>query len=218
MSPESYVLSLEEYRRCGDLDRFVEEIRAGLSDDELGQAVVFEAICRGDAALLGVLERMGIRLSVNDSVGVPRGHIHGALQQFGDAPQIVRRLVDCGVDPNERFMNDWTPLHLAASMGFVSSARELIACGADVNAVTAIDGGWTPLMEAAAGGHAEAVQVLLSAGANPGIVNGYEGADAREIARRRAHEEVVRIIDLFEKEAPWRGKRARRNKDADRNP
>ena len=58
-----------------------------------------------------------------------------------------------------------TPLMRAAASADVSSIKEAIARGGDIDAMDS--SGWTALMYAAASSHSEPVQLLLKAGANP---------------------------------------------------
>lgn len=58
----------------------------------------------------------------------------------------------------------WTPLHWAASMGQVESAKLLLDAGATVDSSDSAS--WTPLFWAAVKGHVEMTTLLLSRGAN----------------------------------------------------
>jgi uncharacterized protein len=65
-------------------------------------------------------------------------------------------------------LND-TPLHTVCSWGELEPVRQLIAAGADVNAIG--DHEATPLFNAIIGENAEVVSLLLKSGANPNIKN-----------------------------------------------
>ena len=60
------------------------------------------------------------------------------------------------IDVNQLNPNAETPLMMAAMLGQVRMAEQLIARGADVNKT-----GWTPLHYAATGGHVDMVRLLL---------------------------------------------------------
>jgi len=60
---------------------------------------------------------------------------------------LVRSMLDAGVDVNEPAENQWTPLHYAAEAGHVFVVELLLKRGADVEARTAE--GYTPLDVAA---------------------------------------------------------------------
>ncbi len=94
----------------------------------------------------------------------------------GARTQVRKMLVNHGIDGLRRLTGDlndlyeegqggFTPLLFAARNGDLSSARLLIAAGANVNDTT--PGGATPLVIAAFSGQSELAQQLLEAGANP---------------------------------------------------
>ena len=56
---------------------------------------------------------------------------------------------------------DHTPLHRAALTGRTQVAADLVAKGADVNAMDESTFGWTPLHEAAFAGHVGIAELLL---------------------------------------------------------
>ena len=70
-------------------------------------------------------------------------------------------------------------MHVASDHGRLDIVRELLAHGADVDAVTKED--HSPLLGASAFGHVEVVRALLAAGANKRHVNVY-GDSARDFA------------------------------------
>lgn len=80
-----------------------------------------------------------------------------------DRLQIVRLLVNRGADLGMRGLNDWTPLHYAASTGDVEAVRILLSLGSDPQLRTRIDDCATALEEAERGGFREAAAVLRDA-------------------------------------------------------
>jgi len=91
--------------------------------------------------------------SLNDFKVAP---IHSACA--GNHMEIVRLLVDHGVDVNASQMSGVTPLHTAAHLGSVDLANVLLAAGADVRATT--EKGETPKDLALVDGHQQVAQLL----------------------------------------------------------
>jgi hypothetical protein len=106
----------------------------------------------------------------------------------------VRELLRMGASVKARSVGDLTPLHYAASRGYVDIAKLLLEHGADVNARD-MDG-WTPLHAASFCGHAYAAGLLLDHGADPSIRD-YRGRTPLDFAREKGHEEVARVIEEF---------------------
>jgi len=80
---------------------------------------------------------------------------------------LVRDLVDRGVDTSARDIAGYTALMCAAYAGKLEVVKLLIGAGSDVNA-SDLEGS-TPLMFAAQNGHCEVVEALVKAGANPNL-------------------------------------------------
>ncbi len=83
-----------------------------------------------------------------------------------DRLAIVRLLIESGADPNMRGINDWTPLHYAASHGDEAALRVLLTAGADPTLRTRIDQCETPAQEAERAGHAACATLLRAAAGN----------------------------------------------------
>jgi hypothetical protein len=69
-----------------------------------------------------------------------------------DVDAIVRLLLSCGADPNQRGINDYTPLHMAVAERNAEAVRILLDGGADPELRTRIDDCVTPLDIAKAAG------------------------------------------------------------------
>jgi len=78
-----------------------------------------------------------------------------------DAYQILELLLEAGADPDQRGLNDYTPLHWAAADGDERVVRLLLAHGADPTARTRIDDFETPRDVARHAGH-QAIADLLA--------------------------------------------------------
>lgn len=87
-----------------------------------------------------------------------------------------------------------TPLGLAASIGWVDGARQLIARGANVD--LANSRGETPLILAVHGRHLDVVQLLVTQGADPNRQDSAAGYSALEHARRDARDgAIARLLE-----------------------
>lgn len=103
----------------------------------------------------------------------------------------------------------WTPLHYAASMGKVDTARMLLANKAIVNAPS--PDGTTPLMMAAFSGSDAMVQLLLDAGADVTTRN-LKGQSAADWARHKGFGDLAGKLDALADKVQAR-RRAQREKD-----
>ena len=77
-----------------------------------------------------------------------------------DVHTLIEMLLAHGADVDQRGLDDFTPLHLAAAQGDLGAIDILLAHGADPNTATRIDDYETPLEVAAAAGHTAVVERL----------------------------------------------------------
>jgi len=80
-----------------------------------------------------------------------------------DKYEVLDLLISAGADVNQRGLNDWTPLHYAASREDTRAIELLVARGADLNARTRVDDYATPLEEAENLGWHKAAEALKKA-------------------------------------------------------
>lgn len=80
-----------------------------------------------------------------------------------DALDVLALLLEAGADPNQRGLNDWTPLHMAVAERRIEAVRLLLDAGADPRLRTRIDDGATPRDDAEAAGLAEIAALLREA-------------------------------------------------------
>ena len=80
-----------------------------------------------------------------------------------DVPEIVSLLLEFGVDPNQRGINDYTALHMAVGERNADAVKLLLAAGADPQARTRIDDYETPLELATRAGLHDIAALLSSA-------------------------------------------------------
>lgn len=67
-----------------------------------------------------------------------------------DALALLETLIHAGADPNQRGVNDWTPLHYAIAQGDLKAVPLLLRLGADPDLATRIDDRTTPREDARA--------------------------------------------------------------------
>ncbi len=102
---------------------------------------------------------------------------------------VAKELIARGANIDLADTDDWTPLHIATSISFISIMGLLLSNGADIEAWTEkrkstseIKGGHTPFLLACSNSHPEAVHFLLEGGADPLVVNIKEGWSALTLA------------------------------------
>jgi len=81
-----------------------------------------------------------------------------------DVDDILRLLLSFGTDPNQRGINDYTPLHMAVAERNPLAVQILLDAGADPELATRIDDCETPLEMATTAGQADVVSILAHKG------------------------------------------------------
>lgn len=127
---------------AGDLDFFVEEVRA----NHIGKVRTYI--------------QNGIDVNARDVFGDNSGLHWAAILGLAE---MARLLIDSGADLDIRNHEGNTPLHWAAGEGQKELVVILIAHGADVNARG--KGAWTPLRWAEAQSQKEIARILIASGA-----------------------------------------------------
>ncbi|ENH68003.1 Ankyrin repeat domain-containing protein 50 [Fusarium oxysporum f. sp. cubense race 1] len=105
---------------------------------------------------------------------------------------MVRILVDRGVDINAPDANSRTPLHLSATIGNMEMARVLCEGGAVIE--TTSESGHTPLHVAAMKGHTEVAELLLEKGADIEASDNFGGFTPLGFAASMNHSAVTRLL------------------------
>jgi len=103
-------------------------------------------------------------------------------------------LLDRGADPNQPGVNDDTPLIVAARVGYLEAAEQLLLRKAKVD--LANRKGETPLIAAVQQRRREVVELLLEYGANPDKTDNVAGLSARDYAKRDSRSrEILALIE-----------------------
>jgi ankyrin repeat protein len=79
-----------------------------------------------------------------------------------DTLDIIKLLLKFDTDPNQRGINDCTPLHMAVSEQYLPAIRVLLEAGADPRLRTRIDDYETPLEMAERAGLIEIAEMLAA--------------------------------------------------------
>jgi ankyrin repeat protein len=77
---------------------------------------------------------------------------------------MLELLLRFGADPNQRGINDWTPLHMAVAERNAEAIPILLAAGADPTLATGIDDYETPVEMAKQAGRGDLAALLNAAG------------------------------------------------------
>ncbi|ERF70990.1 hypothetical protein EPUS_03269 [Endocarpon pusillum Z07020] len=115
--------------------------------------------------------------------------LHLAIQE--EQPDMVNLLLSHGADINSTGYHNWTPLHIAASIGHLALTQLCLARGANVAALT--DTAQTPLHKACSSRNILVVKALLEAGADKTAKN-QRGMGAIHVAAHQKNLDVVRLL------------------------
>jgi ankyrin repeat protein len=88
---------------------------------------------------------------------------HAGSPKRHDMPEILQLLLSYGADPNQRGVNDYTPLHMAVDVRNLPALRILLDAGADPLLRTRIDDVETPRELAERSGLTDFIAVLVAA-------------------------------------------------------
>ena len=167
---------IDEAFRNGDL----EGLRAAVDDptlipngrmpDTVGSCLVY-AIYHSPLAFIRTLLEIGADPNAPVDDGFPpliaalscAREVPGATRRR-DVDDILRLLLTFGADPNQRGINDYTPLHMAVAERQAFAVQILLDGGANADVRTRIDECETPLEMAQAAGLADIAAILARGG------------------------------------------------------
>jgi len=167
---------IDEAFRAGDLDG----LRAAVDDpalipngrlpDTVGSCLVY-AIYHSPLAFIRTLLEIGAAPNAPVYDGFPPliaalscgQEVPGARRRL-DVADVLRLLLASGADPNQRGINDYTPLHMAVATRSPLAVQILLDGGADPDLRTRIDECETPLEMARSAGLADIEAILARKG------------------------------------------------------
>jgi ankyrin repeat protein len=124
-----------------------------------GEIILEYAIYHSALPSVRALLELGADPNYQDHAGFP-SLIAALSSARADRYQVIELLLSFGADIQQRGVNDYTPLHYAATTDDLRAIELLLAHGADPGARTRIDHHATPLEEAQILGRSKAVQAL----------------------------------------------------------
>jgi uncharacterized protein len=167
---------IDEAFRAGDL----EALRRALDDptvvpngampDAVGSCLVY-AISHSPLTFIRTLLELGANPNAPVDDGFPpliaalscARDIPGATKR-ADVDEVIRLLLSYGADPNQRGINDYTPLHMAVAVRATLGVQYLLDGGADADLRTRIDECETAGEMAAAAGLTDIAELLARKG------------------------------------------------------
>lgn len=209
---------LTEAIKNGDAERvraLASENQASLASGENGVTPVLLAIYHGKPDIARLLVTLGAPLSFAERCALGQeeealqnltadralleqrsgdGHTPLGLAIFFGHGSLARKLIEAGADVNAAAANaqQVAPLHAAAAVRDVETARALLARGADPNARQ--QQGFTPLHGAASRGDLEMAALLLAHGADR-LARTDDGLTAADVARKYGHPDFAEWLE-----------------------
>jgi uncharacterized protein len=142
----------------------------GVMPIEIGSCLVF-AVYRSPLSFIRTLLELGADPNAPVDDGFPPliAALSCAQQTNGTTPRadvddVLRLLLAFGADPNQRGINDYTPLHMAVAVRHPQAVAILLDAGADPSLRTRIDDCDTPIEMAKAAGFAALAWVMARKG------------------------------------------------------
>jgi len=159
-----------------------------------GSTFLHEAVLEGKDELLALLLASGADFRLQDALGNTPLHVaamHGSTAN-------VAALLDAGAAPDPA-SRGWTPLMLALNRQHTEIANQLLAAGAQLNAVEP-EQGWTPLLVACEQGMTEMAIELIRRGASvQATLTGGDSAGCQPLHLCSYHGDIALVAALLEK-------------------
>ena len=160
-------IAIETALRAGRLDDLPESITSdpdypNVRDRYTSTPLVVLAVSWAPVPCVRELVEAGADLNVEVDDGFP-ALLNAVMSRREDRHEMVEALVDLGADLEARGINNWTPLHAAASTNDAAMVQLLLRLGADAMARTVIDDDATPLEEARRAQASEVIPLLEAA-------------------------------------------------------
>ncbi|KAG6932094.1 cyclin dependent kinase inhibitor 2C [Chelydra serpentina] len=146
------------------------------------------------AAARGDLEQLTNLLQTNVNVNAQNGFGRTALQvmKLGN-PEIARRLLITGANPDLKDSTGFAVIHDAARAGFLDTLQTLLEFNADVNIED--NEGNLPLHLAAKEGHLPVVEFLIKHTASKVEHQNKKGDTAYDLAKLYKRNDVVKLME-----------------------
>ena len=187
-------MTTPEQERCREAERFrridaafrdgdLDALRAAVEDPDaipngpmplaVGPCLEY-AIYHSPIAFIRTLLEIGADPNPDDHSGFPPliaalscNQVVPGSTRRPDVAEIVALLLEFGADPDQRGINDYTPLHMAASVDHADAVQLLLKAGADPRLRTRIDDYETARELAGKAGHQTIEAMLAEAEGNP---------------------------------------------------
>lgn len=186
----------------GDLDALRHELEPlgdfpnAVPDLSIGSLLVY-AIYHGPMTLVEGLLDAGADPNASDGDGFPPLVAALSPAERDDVADVLGLLLDRGADIEQRGINDYTPLHLAAETGRIDLVDLLLERGADPDAFTRIDDMEVPLEIAEARGHRAVAERLRPRTTVPDWIRASREGDAATLRRMLAAGQAVDATDGY---------------------
>ncbi|XP_048865095.1 ankyrin repeat domain-containing protein 50 [Brienomyrus brachyistius] len=182
-------LLLAAYEGHGEAVELLLEAGADVDDASGSVTPLLAAASMGHMAVVNTVLFWGAPVDAIDG----EGRTALCLAATHGSTDVVRALLDRGLDENHKDDLGWTPLHAAACSGHKGACAVLTDYGSMARVGELDNEGRTPLILAAQEGHCGTVRLLLDR-RSPIDHRGYDGHSALSAAALEGHADVVELL------------------------